>query len=132
MKTIELLRFRLSLIFCLSASLGLVAQTPALPSWVPLFEKFDVDLVCEAVGRNIKRTVPIRNGRKDETGVVYIGEGGLGVRQRTPKEDRWYLKKPGMADRGHHVQLLTFTPDKLQYRCVLLGGKVLDRHVLAP
>lgn len=104
----------------------------ALQSWVPLFEKFNVDLVCEADGHNIKRTVPVRNGRRDETGVVYIGEGGLGVRQRTPKKDRWYLQDPGMADRGHHVQLLTFTPKELQYRCVLLGGRVLDRYVLVP
>jgi len=71
MKTIEFLRFRLSLIFCLSASLALIAQSrpkhrwliaqyprPAYPavkspsralqSWIPLFEKFNVDLVCEA------------------------------------------------------------------------------------
>ena len=52
--------------------------------WVPLFEQHQLDLVCEADGHNIKRTVPIRNGKRDPTGVVYIGEGGLGVPQRQP------------------------------------------------
>ena len=44
--------------------------------WVPLFEEFDVDLVVESDGHVIKRTVPIRNEKKDSTGVVYVGEGG--------------------------------------------------------
>ncbi|MBT5909901.1 MAG: metallophosphoesterase family protein, partial [Opitutae bacterium] len=33
--------------------------------WVPLFEEFDVDLVVESDGHVIKRTVPIRNEKKD-------------------------------------------------------------------
>jgi hypothetical protein len=98
----------------------------ALQSWVPLFERYNVDLVCEADGHNIKRTVPIRGNKPDETGVVYIGEGGLGVAQRTPKDDRWFLQSPGMADQGHHVFVLTFREDKLEGRCVLLGGEVRD------
>ena len=98
----------------------------AIQSWVPLFEKHNVDLVCEADGHNIKRTVPIRNGKQDETGIVYIGEGGLGVPQRTPKNDRWYLQSPGMADKGHHVFVLTFREDELAGEYVLLGGEVRD------
>ncbi|TWU57376.1 purple acid phosphatase family protein [Rubripirellula reticaptiva] len=100
---------------------------PGLKSWVPLFEKHNVDLVCEADGHNIKRTVPIRAGVQDETGVVYIGEGGLGVPQRTPKTDRWFLESPGMADQGHHVFVLKFTNEALQGTCVLEGGKVRDQ-----
>ncbi|TWU22253.1 Calcineurin-like phosphoesterase [Novipirellula galeiformis] len=99
----------------------------ALQSWVPLFEKYDVDLVCEADGHNIKRTVPIRDGKHDESGVVYIGEGGLGVGQRTPKTDRWFLQSPGMADKGSHVFLLTFGEEAIEGKCVLLGGEVRDR-----
>ena len=98
----------------------------ALQSWVPLFEKYNVDLVCESDGHNIKRTVPIRGGKADESGVVYIGEGGLGVPQRTPKTDRWFLESPGMADQGHHVFVLTFEEDKLKGKCILLGGKIRD------
>jgi hypothetical protein len=91
-----------------------------------------VDLVCEADGHCIKRTPPIRGNRIDPTGVVYIGEGGLGVGQRTPKTWRWYLNTPqAKVGSGHHVQLLTFSPDELEIRVILLDGKVFDEHRLA-
>lgn len=98
--------------------------------WVPLFEKYNVDLVCEADGHNVKRTVPIRNDKHDPSGVVYIGEGGLGVPQRTPKTDRWFLKSPGMAGMGHHVHVLSFQPKTLQGRAVGLDNKDLDAFEL--
>jgi len=99
--------------------------------WVPLFEQYNVDLVCEGDGHNIKRTVPIRDFKADPTGVVYIGEGGLGVGQRTPKVDRWYLSSPDAnAGEGHHVQLLTFDKEKITYRVVMLGGEIYDEHFI--
>jgi len=97
-----------------------------LAHWVPMFDEFNLDLACEGDGHVIKRTVPIRNNRRDETGVVYIGEGGLAVGQRQPKLDRWFLQPPGMADRGHHLQRITFRPDSLTYECLLANGKVVD------
>lgn len=108
------------------------SPSEALRHWVPLFERYHVDLVCEADGHNIKRTPPIAGDKVDKAGVVYIGEGGLGVTQRTPKTDRWFLQAPGMADSGHHVQLLTFGHDELRYQCVLLGGKVRDTYSRKP
>ena len=104
----------------------------ALQYWAPLFEEHNVDLVCEADGHVIKRTLPIRNNQHDKTGVVYIGEGGLGVGQRTPKSDRWYLKAPGMTDRGHHVQMITFSEKSLDYKCVTLESGIVDRYSRAP
>ena len=104
----------------------------ALAYWVPLFEEYNVDMVCEADGHVIKRTLPIRNNEHDKTGVVYIGEGGLGVGQRSPKSDRWYLKSPGMSGKGHHVQLLTFSEKSLDYKCVTLESGVVDRYSRSP
>jgi hypothetical protein len=99
--------------------------------WVPLFEEYNVDMVCEGDGHNIKRTAPIRESKIDSTGVVYIGEGGLGVGQRTPDAERWYLREPhGKVGSEHHVQLLTFGKEKLDYRVVLLGGEIFDEHAL--
>lgn len=94
--------------------------------WVPLFEQHNVDLVCEADGHVIKRTVPIREDKFDPAGVVYIGEGGLGVPQRQPKSERWYLRDSGMSARGHHVHVLTFTGEAIEGRGVGLGGVLLD------
>jgi len=100
--------------------------------WVPLFEQYNVDLVCEGDGHSIKRTLPIRDFKLDPTGVVYVGEGGLGVGQRIPKTHRWYLNSPSTkVGRGHHVQLLTFGPQQLTFQVVLLGGEVFDEHFLA-
>ncbi len=78
------------------------------PHWVPLFEKYDLDIALESDGHSVKRTVPIRAEAHDPTGVVYIGEGGLGVPQRDPQTDRWFLQEPGMSGKSHHVVLLEF------------------------
>ena len=107
---------------------------PGLQYWVPLFEKYNLDMACEADGHTIKRTPAIRNNRPDPTGVVYIGEGGLGVGQRTPKFDdpaRWYLKQPGKVGSGHHIQLLSFEGETLEYSAILLGGKVFDQATIS-
>lgn len=99
--------------------------------WVPLFEKYDLALACEADGHCIKRTVPIRNGKRDPTGVVYIGEGGLGVGQRTPDTERWYIQHPGMVSQGHHFQLLSFTKTDLTIEVVRDNGKVIDKYKIS-
>ncbi|MDA7928894.1 metallophosphoesterase family protein [Mariniblastus sp.] len=108
------------------------APGAALQSWVPTFEKNNVDLVCEADGHNIKRTLPIRGNVMDSTGVVYIGEGGLGVAQRTPKVDRWYLQPPGMSDSASHVFVLTFEPKRLKGKCIRIDEKLADEFTLKP
>ena len=108
------------------------APGTALQSWVPVFEKYNVDLVCEADGHNIKRTIPIRGNVQDPEGVVYIGEGGLGVAQRTPKVDRWYLQPPGMSDSASHVFVLSFEADSLKGKCIRLDQTVADEFTLKP
>ncbi len=104
----------------------------ALGAWVPLFEQYNVDLVCESDGHVMKRTVPIRNGKLDETGVVYVGEGGLGVPQRSPKSDRWFLQPPGFTGSAHHVQVLSFDRDRLRCQTVDVDGKIVDDYAREP
>ena len=91
-----------------------------------------MDLVVESDGHVIKRTVPIRNEKEDPTGIVYVGEGGLGVPQRKPKTDRWYLQKPGMSGAGHHVMRVSFSKEKLDYEVVLLDLSEADRCQFFP
>jgi hypothetical protein len=102
----------------------------AAKTWVPLFEKYNLALACEADGHCIKRTVPIRGGKHDPVGVVYIGEGGLGVPQRKPKENLWFVKPSGKVGHGHHVQRLTFDRSGLTIEALLPGGKVFDKHTI--
>jgi hypothetical protein len=99
--------------------------------WVPLFEKFHADLVCEADDHMMKRTVPIYNDKHDaERGVVYIGDGGLGVPQRVPDATRWYLKSPGVATPAHHVHVISFGEDEMTVSAVGLDRQLLDRFVV--
>ena len=100
--------------------------------WVPLFEQYNMDLVVESDGHVIKRTVPIRNEKMDSTGIVYVGEGGLGVPQRSPKTDRWYLQKPGMAGADHHVMRITFAKESMDYEVVLLDHSEADSMTFLP
>ncbi|MFO1053517.1 MAG: fibronectin type III domain-containing protein [Planctomycetota bacterium] len=104
----------------------------ALIDFVPVFEGHDLDLAVESDGHTLKRTVPIRGGKRDDTGVVYIGEGGLGVAQRTPDVKRWFLEAPGFARSAHHVWVLHFDKDALRMQAVLTDGTVADDTSLRP
>lgn len=99
----------------------------AMTAWVPLFDKFDVDLVLESDGHCIKRTVPIKNNKKDSNGTVYLGEGGYGAPQRTPHE-KWYLDSPGMAGSGDHLMLLHFKKTEINYQTIGIDGDILDQY----
>ena len=106
----------------------------AKPHWVPLFERYNLDIALESDGHAVKRTVPIRDEAKDSTGVIYIGEGGLGVPQRDPRSDRWFLQGPGMSGKSHHVVLLEFTADELRSQILappvfLMRGVSPEDHI---
>lgn len=101
-------------------------------NWVPVFEKFDVDLVMEGDHHSLKRTFPIRGDKHDpERGVVYIGDGGLGVPQRDPDASRWHLQPPGMTANGHHVHLLTIGKERIEGRALGLDGEVMDEFTIS-
>lgn len=105
----------------------------ALQHWVPLFDQFRLDLVLEADGHVIKRTLPILAGKQNPDGVVYVGEGGLGVKQRNPDPSRWFLQHPGMTSKGHHVYLLTITKTRLLSQILTVSnGQVLDTWLRKP
>lgn len=100
--------------------------------FVPHFEENDVDLVLESHDHALKRTLPIRDGGPHPRGITYIGDGGLGVPQRTPDPTRWYLQAPGIVNSVHHVHLLEFTKESLRGRAFGIDGEVLDDFTLAP
>ena len=104
----------------------------AKPHWLPLFEKHNLDVVLEADGHTLKRTVPIRHEMADPTGVVYLGEGGLGVPPRKPKMDRWFIQSPGMAGSTNHVWKLSFSKEALKAEAILLDGKIADSYLAKP
>lgn len=62
--------------------------------WVPLFEKYGVQIAFEHHNHAYKRTKLIREGKESrKDGILYLGDGSWGVPPRTyhdPKET-WYL-----------------------------------------
>ncbi|MCC5876660.1 MAG: metallophosphoesterase family protein [Candidatus Sumerlaeia bacterium] len=102
-------------------------------NWVDIFEKYTIDLALESHDHALKRTVPIRAGEHDpENGVVYIGDGGLGVPQRNPDPERWYLQEPGLTKPAHHVHVLRFNSETLRGTAYGMDAKILDDFTLTP
>ena len=100
----------------------------ALKHWVPMFEDYQVDLVFESDGHTLKRTAPVYRGKVNhDKGIIYVGEGGLGVKQREPKmHNEWYFQAPGYAVSKHHIMRLKVLPKRMQLDIHLDDGSRFD------
>jgi acid phosphatase type 7 len=97
--------------------------------WVPLFEESNVDLVIESDGHTLKRTAPIRNGKVDPTGIVYIGEGGLGAPLREPDTTRWFMQG-GFAMKAFHVWMIDIDSEKINLNAFSIDKDTLDTYTV--
>jgi acid phosphatase type 7 len=97
--------------------------------WVPLFERFGVDVAFEHHDHAYKRTHPIRTGTIDARGVLYLGDGGWGVLPRKPRE-RWYLAKTASTQ---HFILVRIDGRSRSFLAIDGDGQVIDEvHQTAP
>jgi len=123
--------------------LGAMYHRPAYPSvrayedgegrrraWVPLFEKYKLDLVSSGHDHSMKRTVPILEVKASANGIVYIGDGGLGVRPRDVDASRWYLKPPGIAKSVHNVHVVDYGAKQISIKAFGIEGEKLDDFVI--
>lgn len=123
--------------------LGALYHRPAYPSvrayedgesrrraWVPLFEKYKLDLVSSGHDHSMKRTVPILDVQASANGIVYIGDGGLGVRPREVDPSRWYLKPPGIAKSVHNVHVVDYSAKEITIKAYGIEGETLDHFVI--
>lgn len=102
-------------------------------NWVSLFEQFNIDLVYESHDHALKRTLPIRAMAPDlKNGIIYIGDGGLGVPQRKPDPDRWWLQPPGFAKSVHHVHTIHFGKAEMHVQAHGMDGEILDDFTVKP
>lgn len=100
-------------------------------TWVPLFEEAQVCAAFEHHGHACKRTYPIRDHKKDPTGVVYLGDGSWGVPTRpvwTP-EELWYLEKSASVNACWFVRL---TEGKADVEARSETGEVIDHVTFTP
>jgi hypothetical protein len=78
--------------------------------WAPAFEEANVRVAFENHDHAYKRTPPIRAGRRDSTGVIYVGDGAWGAGARPIGRDHkgepmWYLEKSVSVNHGILVTL---------------------------
>lgn len=73
--------------------------------WVPLFEGAGVKLAFEHHDHTFKVTPPIKDGKIDPEGVVYIGDGSWAVNVRDVHDPAttWYLDKAAGVNHVHEV-----------------------------
>ncbi len=104
--------------------------------WLPLFEQANVRSALEHHDHAYKRTHPIRDGRIDPSGIVYVGDGAWGVTTRNIYDsDAWYLAQAigsaGSAGIGWHALIITLTPESQNYTVVNPQGEVMDAFDIA-
>ena len=92
--------------------------------WVPIFEKWKLDVAFEHHDHTYKRTHPILWDRCDPKGVVYLGDGAWG-KLRDPHPNRWYLAK---AEKKYHFILVTLQKDKALFEAIDNDGQVFDTY----
>ncbi len=103
--------------------------------FVPLFERYGVDLCLEAHDHAYKRTHPILDGQVHPNGIVYIGDGGFACKEQRdvaqPGTDgmlgprRWYLSHTRATN--HFVLIEILGPDRRAY-AIDTEGQVFDTY----
>ncbi|MDO5505475.1 MAG: metallophosphoesterase family protein [Pseudoxanthomonas suwonensis] len=97
--------------------------------WSPLFDQFRVPMVFENHDHTYKRTWPIRGGKVDPRGTVYMGDGAWGtgprVIGRSHEAHAWYLDR--VASQYHSI-ILTLQGNYQSLLVVNDEGTVIDEY----
>ena len=100
--------------------------------FLPLFEKYDVNLVLQGHDHSYTRTFPLKNGeivKKAKDGVSYvISVSGSKMYPIKSKFDHLYATKG--AEGVQYYQVLEFTKNRLSYKSYTVSGKLHDKLVI--
>lgn len=96
--------------------------------WCPLFERYQLQVAFEHHNHTYKRCYPLKKGRIDPDGVLYMGDGSWGISPRKPKA-LWCMEKVAQVNA---VNLITLTPEKADIQVVDIEGHTIDSVSLAP
>ncbi|MCU0625640.1 MAG: hypothetical protein MUF21_04010 [Gemmatimonadaceae bacterium] len=96
--------------------------------WVPLFEEAGVRAAFEHHDHAYKRTMPIRAGRPDTSGVTYLGDGAWGAGPRPIGRDhqgeaQWYLHRTAST---RHAIIVTLDRNSAHFAARDTTGAVID------
>lgn len=93
--------------------------------WVPLFERYGVQLVLSGHDHNYQRFAPKR-------GVTYVVHGGGGQELYSLRSCPEGYPKRAFARRAHGFLDIVVRPAAIRLKAVNLAGNVIDRKVINP
>lgn len=93
--------------------------------WLPLFEANGVRVALEHDQHSFKRTMPIRAGKADPTGVTYLGDGAWGVEVRKIFPDLPLMAKTGSHRHGWILDL--HADGRVEATAIDENGAVFDQ-----
>jgi hypothetical protein len=94
--------------------------------WVPSFDAYRLTAAFENHDHAYKRTHPLLNDKIDSRGVLYIGDGGWGVKKpRKPRrvDEKWFLAK---AESERNFLVVDVDKDKQTVKAIGDDGKEID------
>lgn len=97
--------------------------------WVPLFEKLHLHTAFENHDHAYKRTWPLRDGKRDPTGVLYIGDGGWAVAKPRPTRNpskTWFLAN---AKASRNIVLVILHGPQRHFIAYDDNGNIIDETV---
>ncbi len=94
--------------------------------WIPLFEKYGIEVAFENHDHVYKRTHPIRGGEVHPDGIIYMGDGAWGVSTRTiPDDERWYID---YSLEIRHAVILTLQGHYRHFAVISEHGELVDEY----
>jgi hypothetical protein len=95
--------------------------------WIPVFDRWGVDVVYENHEHSYKRTPLIRGGQLDREGILYLGDGAWGAPPRVvhDPQDTWYLLR---AESVNHMIVTTIHGATRRHEAVNELGEVFDSY----
>jgi hypothetical protein len=96
--------------------------------WCPSFEKNSVVASFENHNHAFKKTYPIKDGKINPEGVIYLGDGCWSVKPRKPLKKAWYLEE---KEGTNNFFLLTLQPNQekveIEIQAIDINGRVIDK-----
>lgn len=91
--------------------------------WVPLFEKYGLNVAFENHEHAYKRTYPIKEGKRNPAGILYLGDGAWGMEEPRKPKEAWYLAKTAQES---HIHVVTLSEEGAFHEAINREGKLID------